>query len=61
MSRQRELASDKQTNARIAALVRNISALVGYFFSIQTAEQGVSSLLKLMNYAEDAAIVQPTV
>lgn len=61
ISKQPTLAEESETNMRIAALVRNVSSLIGYFFSVQTTEQGISSLLKLMNYPEDSAIVQPTV
>lgn len=61
ISKQPALAEESETNMRIAALVRNVSSLIGYFFSIQTTEQGINSLLKLMNYPEDSAIVQPTV
>ena len=61
MSKQETLAGDRKTNLKLAAVIRNVSALVDYFFAIQTAEQGVASLLKLMNYAEDSAVVPPAV
>ena len=61
MSKQEALAGDAGTNLRLAALVRNVSTLVGYFFAVQTTEQGIGSLLKLMNYAEDSAVVPPAV
>lgn len=61
VSKQGALAGDAGINLRLAALVRNVSAIVGYFFAVQTTEQGISSLLKLMNYAEDSAVGPPVV